>query len=115
MTHGTKEERIKFLWNRYSNDSGQYILKSDYTKVLSTHSTGYNDLQTGAISLFSQSDKLNFEQFNVWIQTHKNSTVLSKWVLSEKTVHLTSELETPTFYQSLAGVTHLEERVSTQN
>lgn len=40
---------------------------------------------------------------------HKNATILSKWLLVESCVNLSSELETPTFYQSLAGVTHLEE------
>lgn len=34
---------------------------------------------------------------------------MSKWLLVEATVYLTSDQETPTFYQSLAGVTHLEE------
>lgn len=40
---------------------------------------------------------------------HKHATVLSKWLLVDSCVNLSSELETPTFYQSLAGVTHLEE------
>jgi ubiquitin carboxyl-terminal hydrolase 6/32 len=41
---------------------------------------------------------------------HKNATVLSKWLLVESWVNLSSDLsDTPTFYQSLAGVTHLEE------
>lgn len=35
--------------------------------------------------------------------------MLSKWLLVDSCVNLSSDLETPTFYQSLAGVTHLEE------
>jgi ubiquitin carboxyl-terminal hydrolase 6/32 len=40
---------------------------------------------------------------------HKDATILSKWLLVDSCVSLSSDLETPTFYQSLAGVTHLEE------
>lgn len=35
---------------------------------------------------------------------------MSRWLLLESAVNLTTELETPTFFQSLAGVTHLEEQ-----
>uniref|UniRef100_A0A182M9T8 ubiquitinyl hydrolase 1 n=1 Tax=Anopheles culicifacies TaxID=139723 RepID=A0A182M9T8_9DIPT len=41
---------------------------------------------------------------------HRGATALSKWLLQDACVNLSSELETPTFYQSLAGVTHLEEQ-----
>lgn len=68
-----------------------------------------------SVSLFSQSERANFEQFQDWIVKHRNATVLSKWLLADNCVSLTSELETPTFYQSLAGVTHLEEKVNTIN
>lgn len=62
------------------------------------------------ISLFSQSDRVTYEQFKSWIIAHKKATVLSKWLLLESGVNLSTELETPTFFQSLAGVTHLEEQ-----
>lgn len=35
--------------------------------------------------------------------------MLSKWLLLESGVNLSTELDEPTFFQSLAGVTHLEE------
>lgn len=52
---------------------------------------------------------MSFDQFRSWVLIHKSSTVLSKWLLVDSCVNLSSDLETPTFYQSLAGVTHLEE------
>ncbi|XP_055844484.1 ubiquitin carboxyl-terminal hydrolase 32 isoform X2 [Episyrphus balteatus] len=103
LTRGTEEEKIRFLWNLYCNDSGTYMLKSEYVKSTNFHGNE-------AISLFAQSDRVNFEQFRDWILSHRNSSVLSKWLLSDTCINLTSELETPTFYQSLAGVTHLEEK-----
>ena len=63
------------------------------------------------VSLFVQSERVNFEQFKQWIENHERATVLSRWLLVESCVNLSTELETPTFYQSLAGVTHLEEQV----
>lgn len=62
-------------------------------------------------SLFGSSDRVGFEQFRAWITRHERATVLSRWLMIDSGVNLTTELETPTFYQSLAGVTHLEEQV----
>ncbi|KAM7355200.1 ubiquitin specific protease 32 isoform 3-T3 [Cochliomyia hominivorax] len=103
ITRGTEEEKTKFLWNLYCNDNGSYILKSDFTKAINLH-------PYESVSLFAQGDRINFEQFQGWILKNRTSTVLSKWLLSDNCISLTSELETPTFYQSLAGVTHLEEK-----
>lgn len=57
-------------------------------------------------------DKVGFEQFRLWLTINKDGTGLSRWLLLEPCVSLSSELEMPTFYQTLAGVTHLEEHVS---
>ncbi|KAH8405303.1 hypothetical protein KR222_004086 [Zaprionus bogoriensis] len=103
ITRGTQEEKTKFLWNLYCNDAGTYIIKSDYVRNVSL-------APFESVSLFAQSERANFEQFQDWIVKHRNATVLSKWLLADNCVSLTSELETPTFYQSLAGVTHLEEK-----
>lgn len=65
---------------------------------------------TVIVSLFGQSERVSFDHFKSWIILYQNSTVLSRWLLIETYVNLSSELETPTFYQSLAGVTHLEEQ-----
>ncbi|KAH8268808.1 hypothetical protein KR018_007576 [Drosophila ironensis] len=103
ITRGSQEEKTKFLWNLYCNDAGTYIIKSDYVRNV-------NLAPFESVSLFAQSERVNFEQFQDWIVQHRNATVLSKWLLADNCVSLTSELETPTFYQSLAGVTHLEEK-----
>lgn len=114
----------------YSNDAGTVILKSEFLKALqseliyqSNHSrlllaNGGNanvlpaQQSTTSIlmSLFGQSDRVTFDQFRPWITLNKRATVLSRWLLLEPYAHLTSDLETPTFFQSLAGVTHLEEQ-----
>lgn len=117
----------RFLWNVYCNDSGTHIIKHDFAKALQIEETYQQsaptnvnrptiaELQTKSqsilLSLFGHSDRVNFEQFKQWIVKHERATVLSRWLLLESCVNLSTELETPTFYQSLAGVTHLEEQV----
>lgn len=118
---------FRFLWNVYCNDSGTHIFKQDFAKALQIEETYQQsapvnpnrptlaELQTKSqsilLSLFGNSDRVNFEQFKQWIIKHERATVLSRWLLLESCVNLSTELETPTFYQSLAGVTHLEEQV----
>lgn len=118
---------IRFLWNVYCNDSGTHILKQEFAKALQIEETYQQPVpgstakptiaelhtksQSILISLFGHSDRANFDQFKQWIIRHERATVLSRWLLLESGVNLSTELETPTFYQSLAGVTHLEEQV----
>ncbi|XP_040155905.1 ubiquitin carboxyl-terminal hydrolase 32 isoform X2 [Anopheles arabiensis] len=143
LTKGTQDEKIKFLWTLYCNESGTHILKQEFQKAMQIETTyqsnatnspnnsttncsnNNNNNQTVAnrnnhqqqlqwsryqVSLFGQNDRVSFEQFKSWIQMHRGATALSKWLLQDACVNLSSELETPTFYQSLAGVTHLEEQ-----
>ncbi|XP_035896794.1 ubiquitin carboxyl-terminal hydrolase 32 isoform X2 [Anopheles stephensi] len=151
LTKGTQDEKIKFLWTLYCNESGTHILKQEFHKAIqiettyqsnATNSTNSNNNTTNCsnnnnsnnnnqsvvnrnnhqhqqqqfqlsrfqVSLFGQNDRVTFEQFKSWIQMHRGATALSKWLLQDACVNLSSELETPTFYQSLAGVTHLEEQ-----
>lgn len=112
------------MWNLYCNDSATHIIKNDFIKSLQLEQTYQtsnlqqikqsnsqnNKNAPILIALFGQTDRVTFEQFKSCILIHKDATVLSKWLLLESGVNLSSELETPTFYQSLAGVTHLEEQ-----
>ncbi|KAK5638365.1 hypothetical protein RI129_012660 [Pyrocoelia pectoralis] len=117
LTKGTQEEKIKFLWTLYSNDAGTHITKAEFQSYLQIEGTLPSYLSNPNIwwdhtikSLFGVGqDRVSFEHFRAWIQFNKEATVLSKWLLTNSSVTLSSELETPTFYQTLAGVTHLEE------
>ncbi|KAJ8972102.1 hypothetical protein NQ314_000328 [Rhamnusium bicolor] len=120
LTKGTQEEKIKFLWTLYCNDSGTHITRNEFQSALQIEGTlpppdGTNKpnllWDRTLISLFGVGqDKVTFEDFRAWIIYNKEATILSKWLLSNPCVSLSSELETPTFYQTLAGVTHLEEQ-----
>lgn len=54
---------------------------------------------------------MNYAKFRDWLVANPNSTPLTEWLLSEPCpVTLSNDLETPTFYQTLSGVTHLDEQ-----
>lgn len=54
-----------------------------------------------------QKDSANFETFREWLVSHPDAICLSKWLLVEPfNISLSNDLETPTFYQTLCGVTH---------
>ncbi|KAF5294350.1 hypothetical protein FQR65_LT10803 [Abscondita terminalis] len=117
LTKGTQDEKIKFLWTLYSNDAGTHITKTDFQNALQIEGTLPSNLSKPnvwwdrtVVSLFGVGqDRVGFEHFRSWVQYNKEATVLSKWLLANSCVTLSSELEMPTFYQTLAGVTHLEE------
>lgn len=110
-------EFSRFLWALYSNDTNQLIYKNDFYKTLQDEAmyqgrkskTDHQKINT--LSLFGSSlSSVTFDQFRSWILMHRDATILTKWLLdSSVSLSLSSDLETPTFYQSLAGVTHLDE------
>ncbi|KAL7032777.1 hypothetical protein ACKWTF_007398 [Chironomus riparius] len=120
LTKGNQDEKIRFLWTLYSNDSNQLIIKNDFFKILQNeityqnrerNSQNENHLTINTLSLFGNSlTSVTFDQFRSWILMHKDATIFSKWLLLDSSISLTSNNEAPTFYQSLAGVTHLEEK-----
>uniref|UniRef100_A0A672QZJ9 ubiquitinyl hydrolase 1 n=1 Tax=Sinocyclocheilus grahami TaxID=75366 RepID=A0A672QZJ9_SINGR len=62
------------------------------------------------LSVCVQGEKVNYEKFKSWLLQNKDAFTFSRWLLSGGVcVTLTDDSDTPTFYQTLAGVTHLEE------
>ncbi len=62
--------------------------------------------------LFNPSEKVTYEEFYHWIDCPSNAECLgiSRWLLfPNPSLTLINKTDTPTFYQTLAGVTHLEE------
>ncbi|KAK7789457.1 hypothetical protein R5R35_012652 [Gryllus longicercus] len=108
LTRGKEEEKLKFLFGLYSNESGSYVVREDFQRLLQACESGY--VPETVSSLFLEKDRVTYEEFRDWLRANPEATSLSRWLLSEPcTVTLSNELETPTFYQTLAGVTHLEE------
>ena len=50
---------------------------------------------------------MSYEVFRDWAVLHQDALSITRWLLKEKsTLSLSSDFDAPTFYQTLAGVTH---------
>ncbi|NXM75041.1 UBP32 hydrolase, partial [Serilophus lunatus] len=107
LTRGREEEKTKYIFSLFSNESGSYVVRDEMEKML--------HLVDGKVpeslkKCFSEGEKVNYEKFRVWLLHNKDAFTFSRWLLSGGVyVTLTDDSDTPTFYQTLAGVTHLEE------
>ncbi len=68
--------------------------------------------ETNCTSYFLQGDKANLDHFSRWEEGHPHALGLFDWLLWPEggRLSLVNKEDTPTFYQTLAGVTHLEEQ-----
>lgn len=107
LTRGRDEEKAKYLFSLFASDLGGYAAREDIEAVLQVLD---GEIPTSLKKCFSEGDKVNYERFRTWLLQNKEAFTLSRWLLSGGVcVTLTDDSDTPTFYQTLAGVTHLEE------
>ncbi|KAK5929796.1 hypothetical protein CgunFtcFv8_011000 [Champsocephalus gunnari] len=107
LTRGRDEEKAKYLFSLFASDLGGYAAREDIEAVLQVLD---GEIPTSLKKCFSEGDKVNYEHFRFWLLQNKEAFTLSRWLLSGGVcVTLTDDSDTPTFYQTLAGVTHLEE------
>ena len=60
-------------------------------------------------TLFHQSDQVSYEVFKNWMKENVSCLNMSMWLLRESSIlNTSSDQQTPTFYQTLAGITHRE-------
>ncbi|XP_069942662.1 ubiquitin carboxyl-terminal hydrolase 32 isoform X2 [Cherax quadricarinatus] len=108
LTRGNKEEKIKFIYGVYANEAGTHVVRSEMLRQLQATEGGYTPEVLH--KCFGQSERISYEEFKEWLLVHPDATTVTCWLLAEPChVSLSNDLETPTFYQTLAGVTHLEE------
>ncbi|XP_013889081.1 ubiquitin carboxyl-terminal hydrolase 32 [Austrofundulus limnaeus] len=107
LTRGRDEEKSKYLFSLFASDLGGYAAREDIEAVLQVLD---GKVPASLKKCFTESDKVNYERFRNWLLQNKEAFTLSRWLLSAGVcVTLTDDSDTPTFYQTLAGVTHLEE------
>ncbi|XP_054718622.1 ubiquitin carboxyl-terminal hydrolase 32-like [Uloborus diversus] len=108
LTRGEESEKIKFIFCLCCNESGTHVSKEDFIRLVQACDNGY--VPEAVADLFSDSERVSFDEFREWLLQKRDAISLTRWLLlEESTVTLSNELETPTFYQTLAGVTHLQE------
>uniref|UniRef100_A0A8B9ILK3 Ubiquitin carboxyl-terminal hydrolase 32 n=1 Tax=Anser cygnoides TaxID=8845 RepID=A0A8B9ILK3_ANSCY len=107
LTRGREEEKAKYIFSLFSNESGSYVVREEMEKMLQVVD---GKVPESLKKCFSEGEKVNYEKFRVWLLHNKDAFTFSRWLLSGGVyVTLTDDSDTPTFYQTLAGVTHLEE------
>ena len=101
---------ISVIYGLLASDCGANIDKSDMIRHVKDWECGY--VPEAVLLLFSDKDKINYEEFVQWIENPSNAESLgvSRWLMAPNpNLSLVNKTDTPTFYQTLAGVTHLEE------
>ncbi|KYO32207.1 ubiquitin carboxyl-terminal hydrolase 32 isoform X4 [Alligator mississippiensis] len=107
LTRGKEEEKAKYIFSLFSNESGSYVVREEMERMLHVVDGKVPDTLK---KCFSEGEKVNYEKFKNWLLHNKDAFTFSRWLLSGGVyVTLTDDSDTPTFYQTLAGVTHLEE------
>ncbi|KAI5098892.1 ubiquitin carboxyl-terminal hydrolase 32 isoform X2 [Silurus meridionalis] len=107
LTRGRDEEKAKYIFSLFASDSGSYVVREEVESRL--HAVD-GEVPPSLRKCFLEGEKVNYEKFKNWLLQNKEAFTFSRWLLSGGVcVTLTDDSDTPTFYQTLAGVTHLEE------
>ncbi|XP_043115046.1 ubiquitin carboxyl-terminal hydrolase 32 isoform X1 [Puntigrus tetrazona] len=107
LTRGRDEEKAKYIFSLFASDSGSYVVREDVENMLRSVD---GEVPPSLRKCFTEGEKVNYEKFKSWLLQNKDAFTFSRWLLSGGVcVTLTDDSDTPTFYQTLAGVTHLEE------
>ncbi|XP_041750795.2 ubiquitin carboxyl-terminal hydrolase 32-like isoform X1 [Coregonus clupeaformis] len=107
LTRGRDEEKAKYIFSLFASDSSNHATREDMESMLQTVD---GEIPLSLRKCFSEGEKVNYEKFKSWLLQNKDAFTFSRWLLSSGVcVTLTDDSDTPTFYQTLAGVTHLEE------
>ncbi|KAM9441851.1 ubiquitin carboxyl-terminal hydrolase 32 isoform 2-T6 [Salvelinus alpinus] len=107
LTRGRDGEKAKYLFSLFASESGGYAVRDDMEAVLRALD---GEVPPSLRKCFNEGEKVNYERFKNWLLQNTEAFTFSRWLLSGGvSVTLTDDSDTPTFYQTLAGVTHLEE------
>ncbi|CAL8129565.1 unnamed protein product [Orchesella dallaii] len=118
LTKGTQEEKIRFIFSFYCNDQN-VIIKDEF--ILFIQKVEGCNVPDSLYRLFMHNTITEYDAFRKWLLENPNVTSVSCWLIGKDNQRtnnagygyshftLSDDHETPTFYQTLAGVTHLEE------
>ncbi|KAM4701032.1 ubiquitin carboxyl-terminal hydrolase 32 [Discoglossus pictus] len=107
LTRGRDEEKAKYIFSLFSNESGSCVVREEMESMLCVVD---GEVPSSLKKCFAEGEKVNYDKFRNWLLQNKDAFTFSRWLLSGGVyVTLTDDSDTPTFYQTLAGVTHLEE------
>ena len=105
LSKSSRDERTRFLFHIFSED-GDVVVTARLLERL--RSTG-EPLSKALSRAIASVDKLTLEEFADWVEEVKADIPIASWLL-DAPPELTCADPITTFYQSLSGVTHLEEQ-----
>ncbi|MEE6469539.1 hypothetical protein FKM82_008662 [Ascaphus truei] len=104
LTRGRDEEKAKYIFSLFSNESGSCVVREEMESMLCVVD---GEVPLSLKKCFAEGEKVNYDKFRIWLLQNKDAFTFSRWLLSGGVfVTLTDDSDTPTFYQTLAGVTH---------
>ncbi|MGH0162627.1 UNVERIFIED_CONTAM: hypothetical protein FKN15_060741 [Acipenser sinensis] len=107
LTRGRDEEKSKYIFSLFASESGSYVVREEMESRLQAVD---GEVPPSLRRCFTEGEKVNYEKFKSWLLQNKDAFTFSRWLLSGGVcVTLTDDSDTPTFYQTLAGVTHCTE------
>ncbi|XP_066507438.1 ubiquitin carboxyl-terminal hydrolase 32-like isoform X2 [Hoplias malabaricus] len=107
LTRGRDEEKARYIFSLFASETGSYATREDIEAMLQAVD---GEVHPSLRKCFTEAEKVNYEKFKSWLLQNRDAFTFSRWLLSSGVcVTLTDDSDTPTFYQTLAGVTHLEE------
>ncbi|CAL4210610.1 unnamed protein product, partial [Meganyctiphanes norvegica] len=103
-----KNMYFSVIFSVYANEGGSHVVRSDMLRQLQNTEGGFPPEILH--KCFATSERVGYDEFRSWLLKYPDATTVTKWLLADNShVSISNDLETPTFYQTLAGVTHLEE------
>uniref|UniRef100_A0A8C4R9Q7 Ubiquitin carboxyl-terminal hydrolase 32 n=1 Tax=Eptatretus burgeri TaxID=7764 RepID=A0A8C4R9Q7_EPTBU len=108
LTRGRDEEKLKYIFSVCANDSGSYVTREGMEALL--QACDGQPIPVSMKQFLREGERVSYDHFRPWLLLNKDLLIFSRWLLAGAvTVTLTNDNDTPTFYQTLAGVTHLAE------
>uniref|UniRef100_H2ZLM8 Ubiquitin carboxyl-terminal hydrolase 32 n=1 Tax=Ciona savignyi TaxID=51511 RepID=H2ZLM8_CIOSA len=109
LTRGRQEERLKLTYAVYSDERGSSVTSTSMSDMVSACEK--TALPHEALVLFKTNENVTYDAFRSWVLKYPDVTSVTRWLVNSSgiTVSLTDHTEMPNFYQTLAGVTHLDE------
>ncbi|XP_067931745.1 ubiquitin carboxyl-terminal hydrolase 32-like isoform X2 [Watersipora subatra] len=102
----SNDERIKFLFGLYADDDLR--IRKEVIDAVILKTDGH--IPEPLSELFEHKDEVDYLTFKRWLLHYPEFSCLSYWLILEPcSSTLTAANDMPSFYQTLSGVTHLNE------
>ncbi|XP_065891186.1 ubiquitin carboxyl-terminal hydrolase 32-like isoform X2 [Dysidea avara] len=112
LTHGTSEEKTKFIFSVYSPDGIHWLRSSLNNFLQASEIQGVDKKEIK--ELFGNDYEVTYDKFHYWLTNNPNVTSFSAWLLEETGTgsgfQLTDTTTTPNYHQTIAAMAEVSEQ-----